>query len=219
MGGNAFHQILPATSFPRIPPTVYSSLKARLIPLFQSIYVHIAVPFEAPEKLDYGDLDFVVAGPKCSELGDHEEVKRALGAKFCILLEGNRTSNFAVPIGQEDWEIGDDKFYQVDVHVCADEEEWGRVVFFHGYGDLGMIMGLIATNNGFALGTKGLKVRNKLLHSDESVVYWVDPGSAAPALSSIIFASRYHAFPGALDRRMGTRLQHEDRRIQMGGWL
>lgn len=31
-------------------------------------------------------------------------------------------------------------------------------MFFHGYGDLGMILGLIAKNVGLALGSKGLKV-------------------------------------------------------------
>lgn len=31
-------------------------------------------------------------------------------------------------------------------------------MFFHGYGDLGMILGLIVKNVGLALGSKGLKV-------------------------------------------------------------
>lgn len=31
-------------------------------------------------------------------------------------------------------------------------------MFFHSYGDLGMILGLIARNNGLKLGVHGLKV-------------------------------------------------------------
>jgi hypothetical protein len=120
------------------------------------------------------DLDFVVASPK--SIGDgaddagkptHEDVKQALGATFMVPFEANRTSNFAIPI-TKDWlaqggcldkDTPQREIYcQVDVHVCADEGEWNRIVFFHGFGDLGMIFGLVARNCGFSLGTKGLKV-------------------------------------------------------------
>lgn len=168
MGGNAFQQLLPDAAFPRIPPAVYQSLKARLLPRLLPLYRHVAVPVEAPEKKDHGDLDFVVEGQ--SEGVSHTDVRAALGATVSIPMEGNRTSHFAVPIARGEWrdlghaqeqeKYGDEEmYYQIDVHVCADKEEWERVVFFHAYGDLGMIMGLIARNNGFALGTKGLKVR------------------------------------------------------------
>lgn len=177
MGGNAFHS-LPPSAFPRIPPKIYHALKARLLPHIQTLYTHVAVPFEAPEKSDHGDLDWVVAGPKSGTDGQvnvpHAEVCTALGAKHHIPMEGNRTSNFAVPVAIGEWaSLGHAKeeeegrqgadsdgeiYYQVDVHVCADKAEWDRVVFFHAYGDLGMILGLIARNNGLALGTKGLKV-------------------------------------------------------------
>jgi hypothetical protein len=52
---------------------------------------------------------------------------------------------------------------QVDVHVCSDKSEYDRISFFHSYGDMGMILGLIARNSGLALGLKGLKVRPILL--------------------------------------------------------
>jgi len=89
---------------------------------------------------------------------------QALRAEFVVPLEANRTSNFAIPITQEWIEHGgsvdeDVQIYcQVDIHVCADEDEWDRIVFFHAFGDLGMILGLISRNCGFSLGTKGLKV-------------------------------------------------------------
>jgi hypothetical protein len=47
--------------------------------------------------------------------------------------------------------------YQVDVKVCADRAEWEKIVFFHGYGDLGMILGLIAKNAGIVLSEQGLR--------------------------------------------------------------
>jgi hypothetical protein len=89
-----------------------------------------------------------------------------LSAKFVVPKEANRTSNFAIPITAEWVEkygcLPDDAlqevYCQVDIHVCADKDEWDRIVFFHGFGDLGMIVSLIARNCGFSLGTKGLQV-------------------------------------------------------------
>ncbi|KAG6900338.1 hypothetical protein C0993_012295 [Termitomyces sp. T159_Od127] len=89
-------------------------------------------------------------------------------------MDGNRTSNFAVPIAVGEWTTlghepeekearrltqDGDIYYQVDVNVCSDKAEFERMVFYHSYGDLGMIMGLLARNVGLTLGEKGLKVR------------------------------------------------------------
>jgi hypothetical protein len=38
------------------------------------------------------------------------------------------------------------------MHVCADKAEWEHIHFFHGNGDLGIILGLVARNKGLALG-------------------------------------------------------------------
>jgi hypothetical protein len=162
MGGNAFLQLLPTAIFPRLPPKVYDALKARLFPRIQALYSLVAVPAEAPEKRDYGDLDFVVYGPSNIDgsngrLACPDAVKEAIGATHFIR---GMTSNFSVPISAEDWDRreGEQRYCQVDVHVCDDEADWERVVFFHGYGDLGMMLGLMAKHNGFSLGTKGLRV-------------------------------------------------------------
>ncbi|KAL0961063.1 hypothetical protein HGRIS_006050 [Hohenbuehelia grisea] len=184
MGGNAFHS-LHGRAFPRMPPPVYASLKTRLLPRIQDLYENVTVPFEAPEKADYGDLDFLVFGPKLpTENGEphvpHDQVKAALGAEHCVVMDGPRTSNYAVPVPKGEWaslglpeeearcrreavvegrdEIDGELFYQVDVHVCADLGEWKNFAFFHAYGDLGMILGLIARNNGYLLSPKGFKI-------------------------------------------------------------
>jgi len=162
-------------------------LKTRLLPKLQSLYSFVAVPVEAPEKPDFGDLDFVVACPKADRGGrttqdaatppnaPHDVVQSVIGARFSNCMEGNRTSNFAVPVAEREWDPlghaqdeeqrrgeaeGGEIFYQVDINVCADRGEWERIVFFHGYGDLGMILGLIAKNAGLALGSKGLRLPN-----------------------------------------------------------
>lgn len=185
MGGNAFAAILGPSAFPRMPPAVYDALKRQMVPKLQELYLHVAVPLEAPEKTSHGDLDIVVAGPKIDvDFAAHEGadaamnvphvvVQEAIGARYVNPLQGNRTSNFAVPIARGGWGPfdhaqeedvarrameGEDIFYQVDVNVCTDKEEFERRMFFHAYGDLGMIMGLIGRNAGLALGEKGLRI-------------------------------------------------------------
>lgn len=198
MGGRAFRTVLQLAAFPRMPPAVYKNLKAHLYPKLSEHYTWVGVPNEAPEKLHHGDLDFVVAIPK-NQPPSHEVNKEILGAKFVIPMEGNRTSNYAIPFSPEECALfghsaeEDDKhkkvtdgqifyqvrkkrwnrmishvcskltlciymYYQVDVHVCMDKDEWDRIMFYNSYGDLCMILGLIARNAGLSLGQKGLKV-------------------------------------------------------------
>ena len=191
MGGSAFSSVLQAAAFPRIPPAVYKNLKTRFHPKLAELYTWVGVPIEAPEKLDHGDLDFLVAIPKDqgTQSVSHQVMKEILGAELVIPMEGNRTSNYAVPISSGEWaafgysteeddkrkEVADEQiFYQVrswngmvsnltpcfqiDVHVCTDKEEWDRIMFYHSYGDLGMILGLVGKNAGLSFGAKGLKV-------------------------------------------------------------
>lgn len=114
MGGNAFGSILKASSFPRLPPAVYAALKSRLLPKIQELYSFVAVPIEAPEKPDYGDLDFVVTGQKVQFDGTsdrvlvnipHEIVQQTIGARFVNPVDGNRTSNFAIPVVVGEWAL------------------------------------------------------------------------------------------------------------------
>lgn len=104
MGGRAFGAVLPLAAFPRIPPAVYRNLKAHLYPKLSELYTWVGVPSEAPEKLDYGDLDFVVAVPKNQSLS-HQVIKEVLGAKIVIPMEGNRTSHYAIPIPLGEWAL------------------------------------------------------------------------------------------------------------------
>lgn len=148
MGGHAFRSVLASTAFPRLPPAVYNGLKARIQPILEQLYAHVGVPREAPQKEDHGDLDFMVCLPRRSitntnapNVGDgsamedapgsinvpHDLVAVAIGAKHCNPMEGNRTSNFAVPVMQGEWaqfgheeeeaqaraEAGAEIFYQV----------------------------------------------------------------------------------------------------------
>ncbi|TFK74885.1 hypothetical protein BDN72DRAFT_886254 [Pluteus cervinus] len=187
MGGSAFNAVMNANACPRIPPPIYHALKSRFTSIVAGLYIHATTPKEAPEKKDHGDLDLIVAIPRREHASQeynkqkeetwnvlHETVRNALGAMHMVPCPGNRTSNFAIPVKHGEWDVlgyGEyekkcrkeaegDIFYQVDIHVCADEDEWKRIRFFHAYGDLGMILGVIARNNGLMLGAKGLKMSN-----------------------------------------------------------
>ncbi|KAI5121076.1 hypothetical protein M0805_008589 [Coniferiporia weirii] len=175
MGGKAFTE-LDNGLFPRIPTHIYNPLKERLGAQLKTLYAFVGTPAEAPQKADHGDVDFVVCDPLTVEAsaaagatdsGPYDillahadallRAKSLLGAEHITLVEGHRTSNFAIPAGAElsaDWE---GKFFQVDVHVCKDRAEWDRLLFFHSYGDLGMILGLLARAHGLTLGVKGLR--------------------------------------------------------------
>lgn len=155
MGGNAFANLLPGATFPRMSPEVYNRLKDDLTQCLKAFYRDIAVPCEAPEKADHGDLDFVVCNP-CRAFA-LEEVSKALGAREAVLVEGNRISNFAIPAripGQDTTDV----YHQVDVRVCIDLDEFNRTVAFNSYGDLGMILGSITRAAQLAFGSNGLKV-------------------------------------------------------------
>ena len=167
MGGNAFKQILPQASFPRMPPAIYKAMKATLLPLVEQFYALAVVPPEAPEKPDYGDLDIVVTYPHSDDAVDR--VKEAIRATHYLPQEGRGTSNFAIPVDAFDLPAdsasdgafslsAQDTYIQVDVNVCADRERWERTVFLHSYGDTGLILGVIGRSAGVSLGVNGLKV-------------------------------------------------------------
>jgi hypothetical protein len=180
MGGNAFSEQLPTAVFPRMSPPFYNSLKARIVPRLEALYNLVLVPPEAPGKLDHGDLDIVVCQPKkvkegipLSECVTFTEIEQALGSVHSIPLPGDRTSNFAIPIQQDEVQhfaidqdaVKEGKFdlaqlyIQIDLHFCEDIESWKSRILFQSYGELGMILGMMARNVGLTWTPAGLKVR------------------------------------------------------------
>ncbi|KIY64153.1 hypothetical protein CYLTODRAFT_112399 [Cylindrobasidium torrendii FP15055 ss-10] len=149
MGGNAFNAVVNFSGiFPRMQPALYRCLRQKHEDALKKLYTLVGTPAEAPEKVDHGDVDFIVWHP-CPV--DHLSVQEALKASHVKPMDGPRTSNYAVPLDAQD------EYCQVDVHVCATEGEWQRTMFFHSYGDMGMILGLIARGVGLHLGVHGLR--------------------------------------------------------------
>jgi len=189
MGGNAFSERLPTAVFPRMPPAFYGLLKARIVPRLEALYHLVAVPPEAPGKVDYGDLDIVVCQPKnvkegvaLSECVTFAEIEQALGSVHSIPLSGDRTSNYAIPIKQDEVQhfsldpeaVREEKldlaqlYIQIDLHFSEDVESWKSRILFQSYGELGMILGMLARIVGLTWTVGGLK----LFHYD---TYIPDP--------------------------------------------
>ncbi|KAF9783096.1 hypothetical protein BJ322DRAFT_1109995 [Thelephora terrestris] len=179
MGGNAFSEHLPTAVFPRMPPAFYNSLKARIIPRLEALYHFVAVPPEAPGKLDHGDLDILVCQPKnvkegipLSECVTFAEIEQALGSVHSLPLPGDRTSNFAIPIQQDELQhfalnqeaVKEGKldlkqlYIQIDLHFCEDVEGWKSRILFQSYGELGMMLGMLARIVGLTWTASGLKL-------------------------------------------------------------
>lgn len=190
MGGNAFHTLLPDATFPRIPPAAYHSVKSRLMPLVQQFYAQVAVPREAPEKPDFGDLDFVVCEPldgrPAGDLG------AALGATQSILMDRG-ICNFAIPVKSLDClsallSTDENAFFQVDVQMCANMQEWECYVSYSSYGDLGMILGSIARSLQLSLGHSGLRVSSSFTyHVCMRVHYCLQLASPLPTAPPLAF--------------------------------
>ncbi|KAI0354927.1 hypothetical protein OH77DRAFT_1425528 [Trametes cingulata] len=179
MGGNAFKAIVPDAVFPRMPPAVYNALKSTLLPLVQSLYTHVTVPPEAPEKADFGDLDFIVAGPR--EGLTHEDVKTALRAAHSVPMPGNRTSNFAITADafqevarawreyatrSQDPPVSANGaanvLFQVDVNVCEDRAQQEQTALYNSYGGFGLMIGLLVQTAGQSFGVYGLKLADPI---------------------------------------------------------
>lgn len=153
MGGNAFKSALPNAAFPRLKPQIYHQLKEQLTSRLRTVYALVAVPHEAPGKEDFGDIDFVVCQPVDGL--DMDTIRSALGAQHVIDLV--KVYNLAVPLQDENC------FCQLDIHVCADPDDWHRTLFSLSYGDMYMILGLMARGSGLAFSRHGLKVCRSIL--------------------------------------------------------
>ena len=174
MGGNAFSEQLPTAVFPKMSLAFYNSLKSRIMPRLEALYHLVVVPPGAPGKPDYGGLDILVCKPKdvkegvpLSECVTLKEIEQALGSAYSNPLPGNRTSNFAIPIQQDEiqhFSFDKDKsdlaqlYIQIYLHFCEDEQNLRSRALFKSYGELGMILGMLGKTVGLKWTPSGLKV-------------------------------------------------------------
>jgi hypothetical protein len=146
MGGGAF----PKLDVPRLATEEYTTIRDKCITILQDFYEQVSCPPEAPEKLDHGDVDLLVCGPKTKSIS-MDQVGSRLGA--IQRTKAGVTTNFAVHHPSKP-----DAFSQIDIHVCQDGRlEWES--WMGGYGDLVQIVGVLNRGIGLTMNDKGLHVR------------------------------------------------------------
>lgn len=176
MGGNAF----PDLYAPRIRPSTYFALKARIQTLLQQHFQYVHTPIEAPGKDDYGDLDFIVCEPlvtpepptnepsskKHTPKFRTEVVAAMIGAVHSQRVGSFDSWSFAIPwpemeappfgaIEAEPPEDRQARFVQVDVDVQPSLEELKWMVWMHAHGDLNMIITLMVRRTGLRISNRG----------------------------------------------------------------
>ncbi|KAG9667928.1 hypothetical protein KCU99_g9409, partial [Aureobasidium melanogenum] len=149
MGGRAF----PDLHVPRMNHQVYEKVRRTALKILSKRFANATAIPEAPEKLDFGDVDFVIELSPSTPL-PHHQVALDLGAKN--IKNNHPTYSFAIPLEDTGEEV--QAFAQVDIQVCLPGDlAW--TIFLHGYGDLGSILGTFNYGNGFTSKNDGFFVR------------------------------------------------------------
>ncbi|KAI6869334.1 hypothetical protein KC338_g3534 [Hortaea werneckii] len=187
MGGKAF-ALASAEGSPRLPtprmtPEVYHHLKVICTNRLRSCLpacTKVATLTEAPEKSDYGDVDFIISHPtkSASSAPDLSDLANAIGAAGFI-LHGPKTASFAVPQdgsmhperavryhlqsdGSQELhrsnQLSGKLYAQIDLELVEDEFfDWHT--FYASYGDMSSLLGHIVRNLGFTCSDRGLWLR------------------------------------------------------------
>lgn len=118
MGGLAFADTVAESGqpiiVPRLPPEEYKKLSARYQRALETIFEKVVIPREAPGKVDYGDIDYLVDGLRSpyTESNVWDLIRDLFKADAHILRGGS--ASYAV---QHPTTIG--LYVQVDVELCV----------------------------------------------------------------------------------------------------
>ena len=173
MGGKVFDNVVleggGKPQVPRMLPELYQTEIDKYKPILEKYFDHVVVPRDAPDKKDFGDIDFLVGG----DIKQLTEEGRTLSAKdpdFWKLIEGELTAelyenrgqshSFGIPITAMSG-----SYVQVDVELSPgngtlgykDLFEWTQ--FMKGDGDLLQIIGITHRPLGLTCNDQGLHAR------------------------------------------------------------
>lgn len=154
MGGKTF----PDLNVPRMSPELYKQISTECQSKLETIFDRVVVPRDAPNKADYGDIDYLVDGHTLSEDDIWNRVKNVLKADVYKL--NGHSSSFALP--HPDISGG---HVQVDVELSPGDGtpvgpelfEWIR--FMKADADLMQIISILHRALGLTCNDKGLHVR------------------------------------------------------------
>lgn len=187
MGGGAFLNAhacgQPTLNIQRMSREDYSRLKALHKDLLSNIFAvdKVVSLIEAPEKQDYGDIDFLIA---TEDVPDWKHVANMIGAKglidrggpnahlcsLAVRLDGtaqasgvvtyvdNTGSHIAGTHVASSSRLTEEVYAQVDLQIIPSHLfEWH--VFYSSYSDMAGLLGHIVTHLGFTVSDKGLLLR------------------------------------------------------------
>lgn len=197
MGGAAFAQASaagePTLSTPRMSPAVYQHLKSNYLAKLQQYFPNgkVVSLIEAPEKLDYGDIDFVVAidqqvdqvalakylgaaGFISRSTGGHQALTVAvardgLPSATPVVIYHHVDSNALGKTRKAAETMSEQEYAQIDIEIIEPGLlEWH--IFYSSYSDMAGLLGHIVTNLGFTISDVGLWLRLKELDDSKEVV-------------------------------------------------
>ncbi|RSL93368.1 hypothetical protein CDV31_014750 [Fusarium ambrosium] len=124
MGGKAFANL----HTPRMPGEVYHEVKRRVEQRLSQAFSVVRFPIEGPAKLDFGDVDVFVTGPRFQCQGDDytrkellDHIGAALGATAVIVDSGVQepSAHFAIPWPRDLEHLCDEPIPQEPTYAVA----------------------------------------------------------------------------------------------------
>lgn len=160
MGGQAFSEVKSDAPIivPRMPLELYQRVAADVRSKLETIFHRVTIPREAPGKLDYGDVDFLVEGQRITDTNIWHSIASLLGAELHVSRGGSHSFGIRHPETPE-------AYVQVDVEISprsgtldgAELFEWTR--FMKGDSDLLQIIGVCHRPLGITCNDRGLHIR------------------------------------------------------------
>lgn len=162
MGGHAFHDLY----CPRISVEIYAQVKIHTTAALRTLFSHVVVPKEMPKKHDYGDIDFLVAGPLRAPASTTTNDFDWAGTVSAIKSVLNTTHGrrgflnsccmyFAVcATGYEN-----NFWVQVDVKVCFKPELFEWETFEYNYASNSKMIGSMMKPLGLTIDPEGFHIR------------------------------------------------------------
>ncbi|KAL9080820.1 MAG: hypothetical protein Q9157_000516 [Trypethelium eluteriae] len=136
-------------------PFRYQQFRDHFLQVLNPYFIKAAVPPEAPEKLDYGDIDVLVEQHFGHRGLSIQQIASLLQAKRHVSHGDSMSFAVKLPSELEDTSV---PFAQLDISTCRQGDlEWG--FFMNSYGDLWQIIGLTIRDLGLTASDRGLHVR------------------------------------------------------------
>ncbi|KAH9865049.1 hypothetical protein IAQ61_008995, partial [Plenodomus lingam] len=157
MGGQAFKNL----NCPRMAPAAYHSIKMHATTALKTVFPHVVVPTEMPEKPDFGDVDFLVSPAKSTTMDKFDWITTVESIKAIFGTTHGRRGfltpdcmYFAIAADEDH-----DSWVQIDVKVCFKPELFTWCAFEHNYASHSKVIGSLVKPLGLTLDPEGIHIR------------------------------------------------------------